>query len=235
MTVVLENVMKMGGFDTLELQHGLLFDDSKGFYPSRLLGYVGSSIESSGKYGTEISTVFGVVNDGEVFLETDTKKWGPLNKGEYFSVVGEFTLSGKGSVAVFERLGATGIFQIGGPIEKRGRLTYIDGCSDSLLVYPPRLGDACMNTLWFPKNVRQTMHIHPTVRYALVISGTGRCVTPEGELPLKEGYIFRLDEMSQHCFNTDDSTMTIVTYHPDSDWGPTDENHPMKNRTLIGN
>jgi hypothetical protein len=28
--------------------------------------------------------------------------------------------------------------------------------------------------------------------------------------------------------------MDVVPYHPDSDWGPTHEEHPMVNRTLVG-
>jgi hypothetical protein len=28
--------------------------------------------------------------------------------------------------------------------------------------------------------------------------------------------------------------MDVVPYHPDSDWGPSHEEHPMVNRTLVG-
>jgi hypothetical protein len=27
--------------------------------------------------------------------------------------------------------------------------------------------------------------------------------------------------------------MRVIAYHPDGDWGPTDENHTMLNRTYI--
>ena len=27
--------------------------------------------------------------------------------------------------------------------------------------------------------------------------------------------------------------MDVIAYHPDSDWGPTDVEHPMVNRTLV--
>ena len=27
--------------------------------------------------------------------------------------------------------------------------------------------------------------------------------------------------------------MDVIAYHPDSDWGPTDETHPMVNRTFV--
>ncbi|MGC6587623.1 cupin domain-containing protein [Paenibacillus sp. Dod16] len=225
-----EIVTNLGGFEIRPLTNGLLFDESHGMYPTKMWGYVGDSKQY---FGSETSTVYGIVYEGEVVLEQGDKEKGQLTAGQYFSVVGEFALRGTGKITLVERLGFRGVFTIGGPIENRGRLSYIDGCSDSLLIYPPRLGDPVFNVLWFPHKIRQTMHIHPTIRFGFVIHGHGRCVTPEGEVPLLEGYVFKLSEMSQHCFFTDDSRMAIVAYHPDSDWGPTDGDHPMLNRTLI--
>ena len=40
-----------------------------------------------------------------------------------------------------------------GKVEPTGRLAYIDGCTDTLLISPPRKGDACLNHLHFPKNI----------------------------------------------------------------------------------
>ena len=48
-------------------------------------------------------------------------------------------IAGNSSFVTFTRLGYLGQFVIGGPVENSGRLCYIDGCSDSLLIYPPRL------------------------------------------------------------------------------------------------
>lgn len=230
MITVNEKVTSLGGFEIKPIENGLIFDESQGIYPSRMWGYVGDKQQT---FGAETSTFYGVVYDGDIYITHQGKEWGPLTAGQYFSIVGEFTLSGKGKVGLFERIGFRGVFTMAGPVENRGRLSYIDGCSDSLLIYPPRMGDPVFNILWFPKNIRQTMHIHPTIRFGFVISGNGRCVTPMGEAPLLDGHVFCLKEMSQHCFFTDDSTMAIVAYHPDSDWGPTDSNHPMLNRTLI--
>jgi hypothetical protein len=43
-----------------------------------------------------------------------------------------------------------------------------------------------------------------------------------------------LEESELHSFATvPGRTMEIVAYHPDSDWGPTDTDHPMLNRTYI--
>lgn len=230
---MLLEVQKVGGFSIIELQHGLIFDDSNGPLPSRLLGYNTESSDQMVKYATSSSTTFGGVHEGEIFIYTHDKVWGPLTKGFYFSVTGEFFIRGTGKVVLFERIGFEGMFLVGGPIEETGRLKFIDGCTDTVVVYPPRLGDACMNILYFPKQARQSMHTHPSIRYGLVVSGEGRCITPEGELPLPEGYVFRLEVEAEHCFHTDDTMMAIYSYHPDSDWGPTDEVHPMINRTTV--
>ena len=37
----------------------------------------------------------------------------------------------------------------------------------------------------------------------------------------------------EHCFHTDGEPMDIVAWHPDSDTGPSDDDHPMVNRTLV--
>ncbi len=217
------------GVSSQPLENGLIFDESMGMYPSQLIGYDGSG---QMEVGCHTSTVFGYVSQGDISLVVNGRNW-DIELGYYFSVVGPFTISGTGKAVLFRRYGFRGTFNIGGPVENRGRLAYIDGCSDSLLIHSPRLGDPCLNLLVFPKNTRQTMHIHPSIRLGMVISGEGRCITPQGEIPLQKGNVFCLKEMEKHCFYTDDSEMRIVAYHPDSDWGPTDENHPMLNRTLF--
>ena len=60
--------------------------------------------------------------------------------------------------------GYTGLFHLGGPLEREGRLRYIDGCSDTLLVSPPRRGDPCLNHLHGPPGTRQSPHTHPSAR-----------------------------------------------------------------------
>jgi len=224
-------IMEIGGFNIASLRHGLIFDEGESSLPSKLLGYTTETMDNS--FGSKFSTVYGYVQEGDITISYKQEYLFNVPEGFYFCIVGEFKIIGKGRCVLFERIGVRGVFQIGGPLEKIGRVAYISGCSDSLLVFPPRIGDPCMNCLWFPRHVRQTMHIHPTVRFAIVTKGNGRCVTPEGELPLKEGYVFKLKPMSQHCFFTDKEEMTIITYHPDSDWGPTDDQHPMLNKTLI--
>lgn len=136
------------------------------------------------------------------------------------------------------RLGYRGQ-QIQGKAEEKGRLSYIDGCSDTLLVYPPRLGDPSLNFLYFPPHIDQTFHTHPSIRLGCVSEGSGfaclRSGVGEDELQLEEGTFFMLEEQEMHRFKTKDRAMKVVPYHPDGDWGPTDHNHTMLNRTYLAN
>lgn len=132
---------------------------------------------------------------------------------------------------------------VGGPIEKEGRLKYIDGCTDSLLIPPVKMGDPCFNHLHFPGRIKQTMHTHPSHRIGVVADGRGMCVTPFGNLPLVKGAIFVIKEgdgtitdghpNGSHKFDTEDSHMDVIAFHPDSDFGATDIDHPMINRTIV--
>lgn len=122
-----------------------------------------------------------------------------------------------------------------GWVEEQGRLCYIDGCTDSLLIYPPRLGDPSLNFLHFPAGITQTKHLHPSIRIGCVISGQGSSDIWTGEkqetIPLVAGQNFCLEENEQHRFKTTDLSMSIIAWHPDGNWGPTDHDHPMLNRT----
>src|SRR5262249_23615139 len=75
-------------------------------------------------------THFGFVLDGPAILECDPGRF-CLRDGMYFAVPGNGYLeTGRGLVVT--RLGHHGFLHLGGPIEERGRLRYIDGCTDSL-------------------------------------------------------------------------------------------------------
>lgn len=154
-----------------------------------------------------------------------------LSAGMYFASPGPLKVHGRGLVVM--RFSYRGLFVIGGPIEERGRLRYIDGCSDTLLIGPPRRGDPCLNHLHFPAGIKQTMHTHPSVRIGVVASGHGECVTPAGVFNLVPGLLWFLPENAEHCFYTYDSTMDVIAWHPDTDTGPSDEDHPMLNRTIV--
>ena len=50
---------------------------------------------------------------------------------------------------------------------------------------------------------------------------------------MNSGDVFVLTTGVVHSFHTDAEDMLIVVYHPDSDCGPSDDLHPMVNRTLV--
>jgi len=174
-----------------------------------------------------------------------------LEEGQYFSLfcgenIPEFDINSKLFLVV--RLGYKCQNTMGW-VEKQGRLSYIDGCTDSLLIYPPRMGDPSMSLLYFPGNVEQTKHLHPSIRIGCVIDGSGWADYWDGAgyhtVKLQAGTNFCLEENEMHRFRTetlkntetynDDYVfgMTVIAWHPDGDWGPTDHNHTMLNRTYI--
>lgn len=181
----------------------------------------------------EDSTAYGHISAGTLSLENLQAR-----AGQYFCLT---RLAGGTNIAyrnatgfVVIRKGFKGQNMVGGPVEESGRLVYIDGCSDSILVSPPRFGDPSLNHLHFPEGILQSFHIHPSIRAGIVVSGEGQAsLGKDRQLPLKAGAVFVLDEREPHRFCTYESQMHIVAFHPDSDFGPTDSNHPMKNRTLL--
>jgi hypothetical protein len=162
-----------------------------------------------------------------------------LHPGMYAMIPGKFMLGG-GRGLIVTRDGYRGMFMVGGPLEEHGRLKYIDGCTDSLLIPPVKRGDPCLNLLYFPPGIDQTEHTHPSDRFGLVVSGHGRCLhrassdAPFLSIDLVPGMIWRIHTDGLHKFQTPyDRAMRVVAFHPDSDFGPTDEDHPMLNRTIV--
>lgn len=160
-----------------------------------------------------------------------------LEAGQYFSLwagehIPEYNMESK--LLLIVRLGYKCQNNIGW-IESQGRLSYIDGCTDSLLIYPPRMGDPSLNLLYFPTGIEQTRHLHPSIRVGCVVAGEGWSdVWENGEVTsnkLEVGMHFCLNENELHRFRTEGSSMTVIAWHPDGDWGPTDHNHTMLNRT----
>ncbi len=211
------------------LDHGLLADLSLDEFPTQLCGFTRKvhtlDLCTNGSH-------FGYVHEGQVILHCASGVF-TLRAGMYFSLPGSGTLFGEGQGIVITRLGYQGMFSIGGPIESTGRLLYIDGCRDSLLIPPVMKGDPCLNALYFPPGINQTPHTHPSMRIGMIVSGRGVCVTADEVIPLMPGQMFVIPAGGLHSFRTEDSPMVVVAYHPDSDCGPTDESHPMVNRTWI--
>jgi hypothetical protein len=139
----------------------------------------------------------------------------------------------EGRVLVITQVDYHGVWQVGGPPEPLGRLRYIDGCSDTLLVCPPRLGEPCLNHLHVPHGTDQTSHTHPSVRIGTITGGEGECRTVDGRHPLRAGMGWLIPEGVVHSFHTATQCLDVIAWHPDSDFGPTDESHPMRNRTIL--
>lgn len=155
--------------------------------------------------------------------------------GTYFAInTGDVSLTTPGGriLLIYQRR-ADFPFQLGGPIEQRGRLRYIDGCTDSMLIPPWRLGEACLNLLHIPPGVEQTMHTHPSDRFGVVVSGHGQCVCPDGTTDLAPGVLWRIPADAPHRFRTEGEVLRIVAWHPTSEVGPTDEMHPMVRSTVV--
>jgi hypothetical protein len=236
-------------------QAGLLFDDSKhAKYPLRYYNV----INGKGVKTNKNCSYYGFVYEGNAYVSSNGLTHDICTK-MYFSVSGEAIIDGKGKIILIEVLHTEGVYpetgyramnMFGGPLEEQGRLKYIDGCTDSLLIPPVKLGDPCFNHLHFPALIDQTQHTHPSARIGMVVKGNGECITPFGNLPLFEGMIFIIKEWDgisfdkgldgktyptgTHSFRTfDKEGMDVIAFHPDSDFGPTDEVHPMINRTIV--
>ena len=209
---------------TIDLLHSM--------YPS-----VAHSVVGPFRYPTDkTETVFGYVMKGYATLH-HSKGYYEIQEGDYFCAPGsrikDIVAPGDSRIALFIRYGFLGQFGIG-TVEEQGRVTYIDGCTDSLLCYPPRQGDPSMSSLHFPRNVDQSFHIHPTVRFGAVVRGQGYACFEGKEMTLEKGDVFCIEPLELHRFRTEnDNEMVVVAYHPDGDWGPTDETHPMINRTYM--
>ena len=120
---------------------GMMFDEQSGSRPTIVSGWDESSLE----LGAE-SSHFGFVHCGRTMLSCGSGSF-ELSSGMYFSVPGAATVKGAGVGFVASCIGLRGLFQMGGPIEEKGRLQYIDGCSDTLLIAPATMGDPRLNLL----------------------------------------------------------------------------------------
>ena len=214
-------------FLSFELKHGCLFESTSDEFPSRLSAWKTDALELR-----DDGTHFGFVHQGFATLEVPAGKF-LLAQGMYFAAPSGCRVSGPGQGLVVTRIGYCGVFVLGGPIESRGRLRYINGCTDSLLIPPQMLGDPCLNALYFPAQISQTEHTHPSMRLGMIVSGSGECRTPELTHQLLPGLPFMIRAHGRHSFKTTSEEMIVIAFHPDSDFGPTHEKHPMINRTIV--
>ena len=218
----------LNSFDTFELITKTLVKSCDALFPTALHAWSEETLALSGASDTH----FGFVQRGTAVLQTAAGDEFRLGEKMYFCVPGQCSVTGGGGIIV-TRFGYRGLFLIGGRIEENGRLRYIDGCTDTLLIAPPVFGDPCLNALYFPRNIRQTPHTHPSVRVGIIASGAGECVLSDRTIALAAGQAFIIAPHARHSFNTASDEMIVIAYHPDSDFGATDKNHPMVNRTMV--
>jgi quercetin dioxygenase-like cupin family protein len=181
-----------------------------------------------GRQGTHYGTVYA----GELRLSCNAGKF-VLGAGMVFCVPGDIELAGDAQVFGITQLLNDSLFRIAGPVERQGRLRYIDGCTDSLLIPPLLKGEPCLNHLHFPAGIDQTAHTHPSLRAGLVLRGRGTCRLEGHSVPLTPGQVFHIPADEIHAFETGHSSMDVIAFHPDSDCGPEHDNHPMINRTYV--
>jgi quercetin dioxygenase-like cupin family protein len=230
----------MKAFSTYHFQNGKIAELDRQF-PSYLSAWSsGLSLNENDTHYLYCMQTF-TEEDGYAYVEfwDNNKNFHSysLNAGMYACIPGSAYVHG-GKGIVVSRENYNGVFSLGGPAEREGRLKYIDGCTDSLLVAPIKLGDPCLNLLYFPPGIDQTRHTHPSDRIGLVMSGNGRCHYWENGLEevvqLVPDTIFCIHTDGLHKFSTPyEEEMRVLAYHPDSDYGPTDQFHPMLNRTIV--
>lgn len=217
---------------------GALLDDGDSKSRTIVHGFENISPEHQANKQATIAdegTCFGFVVQGKVGVQDRQINWW-INQGQWFSLPNGLVLNltTDTRIVIAQCLGYQGVYAMGGAIEAQGRLRYIDGCSDTLLCAPPLLGDPCLNHLHFPPNIEQTAHTHPSTRAGIIAKGQGVCVVEdEKEISLNMGDLFYIARNTEHHFVTKHSIMDVIAYHPDSDWGPTHNEHPMINRTWV--
>lgn len=220
--------MPASNFVPLALVNGPLLELRAGAYLTRVSGFADGPLALP-----EGETHYGMVVDGEIRLQRGEDRF-RLRRGAFFVAPGSAEVdAGGGRGLVISCRDYLGLFQIGGPLEARGRLRYIDGCSDTLLVCPPRLGEPCLNHLHIPPRTDQSAHTHPSERIGVIAAGQGSCRTAHGVHPLLPGRAFCIPAGCVHSFQTAEHSLDVLAWHPDTDFGPTDGNHPMVNRTFL--
>lgn len=179
-------------------------------------------------------THFGYVYQGLSLLFRQGEESYRLRSGMYFCLPGEGKIEGETSSGiVITRLNYHGMFSLGGPIEPTGRFAYIDRGTNSLLIPPILRGEPCLNAIYFPPRVDQTLHTHPSYRIGMVVTGRGKLENRKTVIALEPGIIFLISADSLHKFRTIESNLTVVVFHPDSDTGFTHRDNPMLKRTIV--
>ncbi len=177
-------------------------------------------------------TTFGYIYEGSAVLFRPGKEPNRIYAGMYFCLPGEGKLEGKSSGIGISHLNYQGLFSLGA-IAPTGEFAYINGGTNSLLIAPVKGGDPCLNAMYFPPGVDQTLHTHPSYRLGIVVEGGGKLENQQTVLVLKPGMTFLIGANSLHKFRTLETNLTAVVFHPDSDIKFTRGDNLMLKRTII--
>eukprot|EP01083_Nonionella_stella_P037437 102051_1 len=233
-------------FCSFTLKHGHLLSSLDDRFSVNMYGWKNDIFVNTDHELNDASTAFGYIQDGKCRLYNEQTQCSfELCKGMFFSIpnTSKYTIEPiereeqLNSGIIINQNDYKGVFNIGGAIESVGRLRYIDGCTDSLLVSPVMYGDPCLNVLYFIRNLRQTPHTHPSFRCGIVTEGHGYCILKDDiHIQLTKDSVFFIPQNALHSFKTDENNeLTILAFHPDSDFGPKHQHHPMINRTIVNN
>src|SRR5262245_50055077 len=112
-------------FFPIAIESGLLLDLSEDVFPTRVCGWRDGTLVLSND-----ATHYGMVTQGRANLNMNQERF-PLQPGMFFALPGrgDIECDEGGQGLVISRLGYQGLWQLGGPLESKGRLRYIDGCS----------------------------------------------------------------------------------------------------------
>ena len=229
----------MEGFKLFDNYYGLIADDNDG---TKVYGWENLSQKRNNVIEnlSLLGGVYGYVDMGEITIQDFAGDNSMVVKsGEWFTTRAgaKIQINNKGSyrIAAWQKDNYIGTLSKG-LVDSYGRLKYIDGCTDNVLSSPIKKGLPCMNALYMPEGVNQTMHTHPSTRSGFIFIGGASCETPSNTFDLKTGQIFFLEKGTKHKFRSDHNKniiLKLVAYHPDSDFGATDEDNPMLNKTIV--
>ncbi len=212
------------------LQQAISDDLSQDVFPARVSTWHERALDLP-----DSGTHFGFVAQGRASLwrQEYSTEYG-LVAGMYFCLPRGGYLDGTQSTGiVITCLNYRGMFSLGGPIESRGRLAYIDGGMSTVLIPPMQRGEPCLNAMYFPSGVEQTLHSHPSYRVGLAIAGTCEIITPTTIIDIEPNTVFVIPAHSLHRFRTYDQNLTIVVFHPSSSIGLTHQQNPMLEQTIV--
>lgn len=217
------------GFHNYRFLDALKISDADVKLSSELTCCVGKKNFSN----VENVTYFGFVTKDSIKIKISGMKDIELTENQFFAINKSFQIEGSGQAVVFTKFNYQGMINFGGPIENFGRLSYIDNCRTTILVHPNKVGDPCLHHLLFPARTQQSAHSHPTERLGYVNKGSGDCVLASQRIALNKGDVFLIKPNILHHFESSSEGLEVISYHPDSNTGPTDEVHPMRSATFV--